>query len=231
MRRLTTAGVVAGALVVGAVVSPAASATAAAAKSVLLGHANRTTATTSITNTKGTALSLSAGKGKAPLAVNSRKTVKNLSSDLLDGHSSSDFLGRTAKAADADKVDGRSSTDFASAKGITGTVVASDAAAVCPAGTVLTGGGGLAETGIALSGPDTTEAGAIVPNTWLALAVSSDETDVISLATCYSPLGKAIPGAIAPAGATARSTALAASPAQRAYDLKLAQVRAAHAKR
>ncbi|NND02846.1 MAG: hypothetical protein HKN91_08665 [Acidimicrobiia bacterium] len=48
------------------------------------------------TNKDGTALVLSVEPGNAPLKVNSKKKVVDLNADLLDGRSSSFFMGRQA---------------------------------------------------------------------------------------------------------------------------------------
>ena len=80
MRRrtiLTTAAVIA----VGALVIPTA-ANAANGGSWLLGRTNYESAATTVSNSAGTPLSLKAKAGYAPLAVNSTKTVTNLSSLL-----------------------------------------------------------------------------------------------------------------------------------------------------
>jgi hypothetical protein len=55
----------------------------------LLGSANRETATASLTDTKGTPLSLSAPAGKTPLKVNRRTLVKNLNAQYISGFAAS----------------------------------------------------------------------------------------------------------------------------------------------
>jgi hypothetical protein len=169
----TPAALVAGALV--AVALTPGSAVAASAKSVLLGRSNTATTTTSLSNTKGTPLALSAGKGQAPLKVNSSRTVTNLSADRLDGLSSGSFARSTGR---------------------TGVVVAAavDRAARCPDGTVLTGGGGLAlgSLSLAYSGPDLTDKLEFVPSSWIAIDPAGG---ALSWAVCYSPSGAAIKGA------------------------------------
>ena len=196
----TPAALAAGALV--AVVLTPGSAVAASAKSVLLGRSNSATTTTTLSNSKGTPLSLSAGKGQAPLKVNSSRTVTNLSADKLDGLSSGSFLRSTGKAADADKLDGLNSTSFARTSGKTGVVLADDVnlAAHCPSGTVLTGGGGisLSTNQLAYTGPDSTDT-AFVPNSWITF--DSGFGDSYSFAVCYSPTGAAIKGAVSAAAA------------------------------
>jgi hypothetical protein len=173
--------VAATALALGVAVSPGTGA-GAAAKSVLLGSRNTATTTTTIADAKGTPLALTSPSNRAPLAVNSRTKVTNLNADSVDGYDSS---------------------VFARAAGKTGFVLAPDVntAAVCPAGTVLTGGAGFSEdttvtpaTPLALlySGPAFDDNG-FIPNSWLVIGPSNG-TDY-SLALCYNPKG-AVPGAL-----------------------------------
>jgi hypothetical protein len=75
-------------------------ATAANGGSLRLGHSNHAKSTTTLTNSKGTALSLVAGKGKPPLKVNSKALVKNLNAERLDGLSASS-LGVTASVGES----------------------------------------------------------------------------------------------------------------------------------
>lgn len=183
-RALAIAGLAVTVLVGGAVLTPVGSASAAAAKSVLLGKSNKTATTTTIQNTKGTALSLKSPSNKPPLAVSNSKTVKNLSADKLDGHSSGDFARSTA---------------------VTGTIVAINEVAACPKGTTLTGGGGLAYSGLAYSGVAFNDEGNPI-NAWQVLPVG-DDSEVYSLATCYSPSGKPVPGSLEDNGAAQKLTA------------------------
>jgi hypothetical protein len=55
---------------------------------LLLGHKNSATKTTTLKNSKGTALSLKSKTGTAPLKVSNSTTVAKLSADLLDGQDS-----------------------------------------------------------------------------------------------------------------------------------------------
>jgi hypothetical protein len=192
----TPAALAAGALV--AVVLTPGSAVAATAKSVLLGRTNKTTTTTTISNSKGTPLALTAKKGSAPLKVSSSTKVSGLNADQLDGLSSSSFARSTGR---------------------TGIVLGAGLgeAAKCPKGTIVTGGGGLDEMGLAYSGPAISAAGDFLPNTWLALGQSGE---TFSFATCYSPSGAAIPGAIT----GSKATALAAQQAKRVEALKAHRV-------
>lgn len=173
---LTAAAIVA----VGCIAIPT-GAYAANGGSWLLGRSNYESATTKVTNSSGTPLSLVAKSGYAPLTVNSSKTVTNLSADRLDGYSAGSFAMRSGK---------------------TGTIVHDgyfDAVgAKCPSGTVFVSGGGYMPYGaIWYSGPDwnaTTEA--LIPNSWIV--VGSDGYDIyfgVSNVTCYQASGASIPGA------------------------------------
>lgn len=199
MRRrtiLTTAAVIA----VGALVIPTA-ANAANGGSWLLGRTNYESAATTVSNSAGTPLSLKAKAGYAPLAVNSTKTVTNLSADLLDGLSSGSFLRSTGKAADADKLDGLSSGSFARTTAKSGTIVhdgyEDGLGAQCPTGSIITGGGGYDTYGypVAYSGPDyDADTGAIIPNSWLAL--DEEGYVLVSFANCTNVTGGAVTGAV-----------------------------------
>jgi hypothetical protein len=175
-RRFHTPVVAVAALALGIALSPAGNAVAAV-KSVLLGTKNTAASTTTISNSRGTALALNSPSGKAPLAVNSTGKVTNLNADRLDGLDSS---------------------AFARAGGQTGYIVAPDDVAACPAGTVITGGGGIAYDAsgnpapLYYSGPSLTDSG-FVPDTWLAYG--PDGGDFYSVAVCYNPKG-AVPGAM-----------------------------------
>jgi hypothetical protein len=192
----TPAALAAGALV--AVVLTPGSAVAATAKSVLLGRTNKATTTTTIRNSKGTPLALTAKKGSAPLRVSSSTKVTGLNADQLDGLSSSSFARSTGR---------------------TGLVLGPEegGAAKCPNGTIVTGGGGLDEMGLLYSGPALSADDKFVPNTWLAIGQSGT---TFSFATCYSPSGAAIPGAIT----GSRATTLVAQQAKRVAELKAHRV-------
>jgi hypothetical protein len=187
----------AGLAVAGLVVPSAAS--AANGGSWLLGRSNSESATTKVTNSAATpALSLVVPSGIAPLAVNSTKTVTNLSADRLDGLSSGSFLRSTGKAADANLLDGNDSTKFAMRSAKTGTIAHNGywdgMGAKCPTGTVFVSGGGyMPEFAdyIYYSGPDFTETGALIPNSWI---VMGDYGVGVSNVTCHSPSGASIPG-------------------------------------
>jgi hypothetical protein len=184
---LAAVGLATTALVGVAVLTPIGAASAATAKSVMLGKSNKATTTTTVQNTQGSALSLKAPSNKAPLAVSNSVTVKNLSADKLDGHSSGSFARSTGK---------------------TGTIAVLDGVALCPAGTVVTGGGGVPQAstdGISYSARAITDGGKTL-NGWDAFA--TNDGSIIVIAECYSPSGKAIPGSIEAGAAANQLTAV-----------------------
>lgn len=67
------------------VVAMSGAAVAVTGRSVILGAGNSATRTTGISNTKGTPISLNAGRGAAPIEVNSATKVTNLNADRVDG--------------------------------------------------------------------------------------------------------------------------------------------------
>lgn len=164
---------------------------------VVAGGTTKTTTQTVITDTtKGNVPLRLNANGAAPLYVNSTTRVGRLNADLIDGLDSAAFA-RTA--------------------GRTGIVLdGSDGNAVCPAGTVLTGGGGFADlpgpdantpgkpSSLSYSGPGLTSTGALVPNSWTVFGVN--DTDLTtSFAVCYNPKG-AVPGALSAAAVATLAT-------------------------
>ena len=102
------------------------------------GKSNSGKATTGLTDTKGTPLSLVAKKGAPPLKVSNTVKVKNLNSDLLDGKDSTSFLATSGEAANSALLNGQPASAFVSASG-----TAADAAKLGgqPAGNYLTTSG------------------------------------------------------------------------------------------
>jgi len=144
----------------------------------LLGRSNSESATTTVTHSGGTPLSLNAKSGYAPLKVNSSKVVTNLNADKVDGYSASSFAmrsGRTGTIAHDGSIDGLG--------------------AKCPTGTVFVSGGGFAPGAadyIYYSGPDwNAVTDALIPNSWIVI---SDTGVGVSNVTCYQPSGAPIPG-------------------------------------
>jgi hypothetical protein len=164
--------------------------------SFLLGKSNTASSTTTLTNTgSSSVLNLLAKSGQPPLATNSGKTVHNLSADRLDGIDSS---------------------TFARASGETGYIIAfndgiGEAAATCPAGTKLTGGGGYAagDTNVLWF----SSADLVTAQTWAADATPDNE-DVYAVAVCYNPKGS-VPGAASVSSITALHTDLSRIAARR----------------
>jgi hypothetical protein len=184
--------------VVATLVIGSGTAVAANGKGFVLGRSNHATATSTLTNGKGTPLKLNAKKGSAPLAVNSNTRVPNLNADRLDG------------------IDG---SGVALTAGRTGTIRAADtdrdgaATATCPPGTRLTGGGGLSMAGyLEYSGPDFYR-----PETsWTVTDyMSAGQDGIYAFAVCYNPRG-AVPGAIKASDFQAMQAQAAASRAAKA---------------
>jgi hypothetical protein len=176
----------------------------AAVAYVLLGRTNYAASQTNISNSAGTPLGLYAKSGYAPLYVNSTKAVARLNADYVDGFHASAFAKVTGK---------------------TGVIEVLDAGAVCPSGTVATGGGGqvvtLDATGnvtatlpVGYSGPDWNDTtGVLIPNSWIVLPTSGADpatTHYVSDVVCYNPKG-AVPGAVTGATVTAKAAAGAVS--------------------
>ena len=167
---------------------------------VKLNQVNYGTAQTTIKNSNGTPLGLYAKSGSAPLYVNSTKQVNNLNADFLSGHRGSWYAKVNAK---------------------TGIVPAADGGAKCPTGTVATGGGGdvyrvnadktTTDLPVYYSGPDFTDTGALVPNSWLVLPDQAGLKDSTvhfdSYVVCYNPTGGPIPGSVSSLSATSPTKA------------------------
>jgi hypothetical protein len=163
---------------------------------LLMGRVNGATATTTLVNSTGSALSLNSKAGTSPLRVSNATKVPNLNADRFD---------------DLD------STKFALTAGRTGIIVGStgDAdgfvnTAQCPSGSIATGGGGYASGTrdyLYYSGPDLTGDGVPVPNSWFAVADGATTAWVV----CYNPRGT-VPNAVTSFDALhARGSATSAS--------------------
>ncbi|MGZ4617970.1 MAG: hypothetical protein ACXV3F_04455 [Frankiaceae bacterium] len=190
LRQGTALALVAGAaaIAVGIALFPAGA--SAAVSYLILGRTNYTAAQTNINNTAGTPLGLYAKSGYAPMYVNSTKQVARLNADYVDGYHASALAKVNSK---------------------TGIVPATDAGAVCPTGTIATGGGGsvyklnadntITDIPTYYSGPDwNTTTGALIPNSWIVLPDSVNAKDVNVhfdvYVVCYKPAGGSIPGSI-----------------------------------
>jgi hypothetical protein len=171
----------------------------AADHALLVGQSNTADATTSLSNSAGTALALTSKSGSPPLRVSGRTKVANLNADLVDGLSAG---------------------DLALSAGRTGVIVGSESdadgyvnTARCPTGTIATGGGGYASGTrdyLYYSGPDFSAGGSLIPNSWFAVA----DGDVVAWVVCYNPRGVV-------AGATTTRPAMSARGAGAASAQKL----------
>lgn len=157
---------------------------AATGGNFILGKSNSAGATTVLSNPNGTALSLNSKAGTPPLKVNRTAKVPKLNADLVDGKHATAFAlaaGRTNStgepgfAVDADE------------DGLDDFVIA---VAICPTGTILTGGGG----------DDMTPDGTLFLNspwdkrTWVVASTTAELQSaeaVWAYAVCYNPRGAA----------------------------------------
>lgn len=153
----------------------------------LLGRSNTESATTTVTNSAGTPLSLNSKSGTPPMTVNRSTKVTNLNSDLVDGYSATAFAMRSAKSGIV-YGDGYADLDGDGVADLTG--------AKCPTGTIIAGGGGFDPLGspIGYSGPDFTSTGALIANSWLVMDPSGGP--MVSFANCIQMSGAAVPGAV-----------------------------------
>ncbi len=92
----------------------------------ILGKANTASSVSSLTNNKGTALSLSSSSTTPPLKVSNSVQVPNLNASELGGQAASAFLGVNGTAANSSELGGQPASDY-----LTGTgQIASDTATV-----------------------------------------------------------------------------------------------------
>jgi hypothetical protein len=87
-------------------------AVAATGGNFILGKANTATSVSSLTNTKGTALSLSSTATTPPLKVSNGVQVPNLNASELDGHTSSAFLPANGTAANSSELGGTPASGY-----------------------------------------------------------------------------------------------------------------------
>jgi hypothetical protein len=150
-----------------------------------LGRANSATHTTTLTDNHGTALQLNSKVGQPSLRVNRSAKVPLLNSDLLDGIDSSGYaqatkLGSFFDTGYVDNGDPSDPNDDA--------VVA---AAVCPTGSQVVGGGGgdfTTDGTIVYSSPESDG----VTDAWVVVSSTSDLTqanadNLEAYARCWNP--------------------------------------------
>ena len=178
----------------------------------ILGKSNSAGATSTLTNTRGSALALNSAAGTPSLKVNRTTKVPNLNSDLLDGLDQRAFALATSQTntitavGQAMDVNEDGTNDFIAA------VVS------CPAGTRLTGGGG----------DDLTSDGTLFINspldrsTWMIASTGDvtvdDPTAIQVYAQCFNPRG-AVAGAFRTAPAKASTAAMTTAKARLAKKL------------
>ena len=203
MRKPTLTSFAAGAIF--ALVVGSGSAVAATGGRFILGKANSATSTTTLTNSRGPALSLTSKAGTPPLVVNSRTRVGNLNADTVDGVDSSALARTTGRTgvidASGELVDNDTTDGYPF-----DTIVAY---AECPAGTQLTGGGFEDYTATGYEVVNRADIGA---EAWVVVAafdptVTESADDLAASAVCASPT-RAV--ADQPAALTTRSDAAAA---------------------
>jgi hypothetical protein len=170
---------------VAALVLGSGTAVAATGGKFILGHGNSAGAVSTLTNSRGPALSLKSKAGTPSLVVGSRTKVANLNADTVDGVDSTK-LARTAGQSGHVVAAGVSvDTDE---DGVNDAVVA---AATCPAGSRLTGGGisDYTDTGYQIeNAPDTGS-----NDTWLTVVgidgTNETNPELYASAVCYNPAG------------------------------------------
>jgi len=114
MRRPSPAMLVA---VTALVVAMSGTAVAATGGAFILGKANKATSVTSLTNSAGTALALSAPGGKPPLTVSNSTQVGNLNASYLDGDRAAAFLPVKGTAANSTELGGRPASAYLGVNG------------------------------------------------------------------------------------------------------------------
>lgn len=163
-------------------------AVAATGGKFILGHSNTETSVSTLSNSRGTALTLKSKPGSPALRVNSSVKVPSLNSDRLDGLDSGSFALTRGQAGALD-AQGEAVDLDDPADGIDDAVIA---ISTCPSGTQLTGGGvsDSSDTGeIWSSAPDLDLAESWTVVVGIDAAVEQHATDVFATAVCYNPRG------------------------------------------
>ena len=148
-----------------------------------LGKPNSATATTTLTNSRGTALQLNSKPGQPSLRVNRSTKVPSLNSDLLDGIDSKSFAlaKKVGTISDTGFVDDNGTPDNTNDDAVV-------AVAVCPTGSHVVGGGGadFTDDGIMFySEPDGNDAWVVVSST--AGLTDANASNVEAYARCWNP--------------------------------------------
>lgn len=155
---------------------------AATAHVLTLGTTNTAVKTTTLKTGGHSALSLVSKSGVAPLKVSNTTKIAHLNADALDGLDSTAFARTTGQTGEIDAVGQLVDVNN------DGTPDVIAAAATCPAGTLVTGGGSenFTTTGVTVAdGP--------VKGGWLAISTydptQDQASDFTTNVVCYNPLG------------------------------------------
>ncbi len=163
---------------------------AATGGSFLLGRANVETTTATLTNTRGTPLSLVAKAGTPALKVSNAVKIPNLNADRLNGRLEAQFSLAAGQFASLS-----SSTSAAFDFNNDGTDDSQVAFATCPTGTVLVSGGADQDHATASYTPTavlaSTDAGT---NQWVVVTQGATSHPIAD-AICYNPRG-VVPGGL-----------------------------------
>jgi hypothetical protein len=185
MLKRTLPGFVAGVVVTTLVAGGGA--VAATGGKFILGKSNASTSTTTLTAKRGPALSLKAN-GAPALRVDNARKVPNLNADRIDGLDSTQLARTSAKSGAYDFTGQLVDLDE---NGLDDAIIA---AATCPAGSQMTGGGAMDLTATGVTFVNTPNTG----ESWLvAVLISEDATesgeDVVASVVCYNAKGT-LPG-------------------------------------
>jgi hypothetical protein len=119
------------------VVAMSGTAVAATGGDFILGKANKATRVTSLSDSRGTALALSAAGGKPPLTVSNSTQVANLNASYLDGDRAGAFLPVKGTAANSTELGGQPGSSYL---GVDGTAANSRDLGGVPYTDYVTGG-------------------------------------------------------------------------------------------
>ena len=167
---------------------------AATGGNLILGKYNQAGATTTLKSTKGAALKLQAS-GSPVLKVNNGKKIAKLNADKLDGYSSEDFVRKGQIPPTPVGGTGRVSASGAavdlSGNGIPDAVLA---AAYCPTGSSLAGGGGVdaTSTGYLMATAPTSDGRGWLFAVGIAELSGDTSGDTLTYVMCWGPNGKPV---------------------------------------
>ena len=152
-------------------------AVAATGGDFILGKSNTAASVTSLSNAKGTALSLSSAATAPPLKVSNSVQVPNLNASELDGQAATAFLGVNGTAADSAELGGQPASAYL---GVTGTAANSSELGGTPASGFVQGGGTISGGRASLSPGGITEI-ASAPGSYILAICNSGPDDNLQL--------------------------------------------------